>query len=301
MVPGPDLRIFLHSCRLGVGQGAFCLRRPPAPWCWRVVSITQNPLLFKAWSRCALLKSVFRPGPASPRRGELPVFPANTRGGVGYGPGGPLALRILRENGIVPVVVGTEPGHRARAARTGSRVVNGDAGPTVKYSARGLQSANAFPHHPGRRPGAGIHLGRPRVNPDIRVFIHTTYLREAESCSGRAARCFGEGEVAQSMSLLMRDWGPPTQVDRERRRNRWEQPARPRASAAPSVEPLPGVRRRSACGPAGSRVTIRQPRPGPHGLRAPIPCGETPAARARSASGPAGIPPHGCRARGTHG
>lgn len=74
------------------------------------------------------------------------------------------------------------------------------------------------------RPGRGNRGSRPRLNPNLRILVHTTYLRVAENLKseGVSAVFSGEREVAVAMTEhLMRDFGATDeQIDRERRKLR---------------------------------------------------------------------------------
>lgn len=212
---------------LGVGLGLLPPEASSALVMAAVVSITLNPLLFKAVEPLSRwLKKRF-PGPVRrPAPGELPVFPAEHHVVVvGYGPVGRSLCRILRENGIEPVVVELNLDTVRELREQGAAVVYGDATNSEILRHAGLQSAKAFLITPVGVPAREAISAAREVNPDIRVFIHTTYLREAERLRREGGTVFsGEGEVALAMStFLMRDLGATDeQVDRERRRIRLE-------------------------------------------------------------------------------
>ncbi|WP_353118163.1 cation:proton antiporter [Nitratidesulfovibrio sp.] len=104
------------------------------------------------------------------------------------------------------------------------RPVHGDATQAEILRHAGLEEAEALIISSAAAPAREIIEVARGVNPDARILIHTTYLREAEALrAGGAEVVFsGEGAVALSLStFLLRELGATDeQVEAERRRIR---------------------------------------------------------------------------------
>ena len=183
---------------------------------------------------------------------------------IGYGPVGRAIARILRDNDMDVVVVemnidtvrelhelaeleaahlnaqdeaddgragdaaggdasdnsGSSAGHPLRPLHA----VHGDATQAEILRHAGLEDAEALIISTATAPAREIIEVARGVNPDVRILIHTTYLREAEALrAGGAEVVFsGEGAVALALStFLLRELGATDeQVETERRRIR---------------------------------------------------------------------------------
>jgi len=146
---------------------------------------------------------------------------------VGYGPVGRTLVRLLQENGIEPTVIelNLETVHRLR--EDGVRAVYGDVTHKETVQAAGTAQAIAFILSAAGMRGSeeAIRLAR-EINPKVRVFARTMYLREVPALykAGADAAFAGEGEVALAMTefILRRLGASAEQIDRERERIREE-------------------------------------------------------------------------------
>ncbi len=146
---------------------------------------------------------------------------------VGYGPVGRTVVRLLRENSVEPTIIelNLETVRQLRAA--GIPAVYGDATRPESLKGAGIERAivlvlSATNLHSGPEI---IRLAR-ELNPAVRVFARTNYLREMPGLkkAGADVTFADEGEVALSMiELLLRQLGATgEQIDRERDRIRNE-------------------------------------------------------------------------------
>jgi len=142
---------------------------------------------------------------------------------VGFGPVGRIVVRLLQENEIRPRIVemNIETIHELRGQ--GIDAVHGDATRRDTLVASGAGHAGSLIVSVGGMTGAEetIRLVR-ELNPDIRVLVRTTDLREAAAmrAAGADVAFSGEGEVALAFTeAILRDLGAtPEQIERERAR-----------------------------------------------------------------------------------
>jgi CPA2 family monovalent cation:H+ antiporter-2 len=212
-----------------------------------ILSITANPLLYKLvdpaeqwlarrprlWARL-----VARSKARLPDDGPAPQADPDHRAVVvGYGPVGRTVCRLLRENDIEPTVIEMNVDAVRRLRDQGVPAVYGDAAHPDTLKAAGVATAAAL-----ILSSAGMHRSTEvirlaqRLNPGVRVFGRTAYVREmaALRACGAEAVFSGEGEVALAMTVaLLRSLGAtPEQIDRER--------DRVRAELIGPAEPTPG-------------------------------------------------------------
>jgi CPA2 family monovalent cation:H+ antiporter-2 len=204
-----------------------------------VVSILLNPWLYQAvppilaWLQG---KGLIRaPAPGS---GEaLPVDAARHRAVVvGYGPVGATLCRILRDNGIEPVVVEMNIETVRSLAASGLPVVHGDAASREILLHAGIRSAQSLLITASEAAASEIVAAALDLHPGLRIVSRAGYLRDAASQrqAGAQAVFSGEGEIALSMSTyLLHELGATDeQIDRERDRVRREL-FEPDSAAAP--------------------------------------------------------------------
>jgi monovalent cation:H+ antiporter-2, CPA2 family len=216
-----------------------------------MISISINPILYRLVDKVEE-RAKRRPGLSKwlvGRRGRAaiagsapdgPMAPVTEHRAVvvGYGPVGCTVARLLRENSVEPTIVelNLETVRQLRAA--GFRAVYGDATRPEALKEAGVEGSIVLVLSAMNVRGNPeiIRLAR-ELNPDIRVFARTNYLREtADLKRAHADVTFAdEGEVALSMiEVLLRQLGATAeQIDRERDRIRREFFGGP-----PSVEPL---------------------------------------------------------------
>ncbi len=210
-----------------------------------IVSISINPLLYQLvdpLERWVLRAAPFLnspPKPESAPTADIHSAPASAAADiersavrytavlVGYGPVGRTVGRLLKENGLSPVVIELNLETVRRLRAEGISAVYGDATHMATLQAAGVGHAIALILGAAGMHGAPeiIRLAR-ELNPKLRVFARTAYLHEvAELREAGASVVFsGEGEIALGMTEnILRQLGATAeQIDRERDRIREE-------------------------------------------------------------------------------
>jgi CPA2 family monovalent cation:H+ antiporter-2 len=157
--------------------------------------------------------------------GTSPLLPRYRSVVVGYGPVGQTVTRLLRENDIEPTIIELNLEIVRRLREEGVRTVYGDASHRETLKSAGVDQAGSLILSASgiRASEELIRLAR-ELNPDIRIFARSAYLRELTALRRAGAdRAFsGEGEVALALTeALLRGLGAsPEQIDRERERVR---------------------------------------------------------------------------------
>jgi monovalent cation:H+ antiporter-2, CPA2 family len=197
-----------------------------------MISLALNPILYR-WTR-PLDRALAR----SPRvwrifnwSGKLQGIvgdvektdPVNRTVIVGYGPIGQMVGRLLREEGVQPVLVEMNVDTARRLRNEGYAVVYGDATRPEVLEAAGIRTARALViSGPTAEQRAEIIRLARKMNPNIRVLVHSSYLRDVPIMrdAGADGVFSGEGEVALAMIQdILSDLGAtPEQIDRERQR-----------------------------------------------------------------------------------
>jgi CPA2 family monovalent cation:H+ antiporter-2 len=187
-----------------------------------LVSIALNPLLFRLIEPLSRRVSTLPPGeltPLPPTRHDRAIV-------VGYGPVGRIVTRVLRENGLDPVVI--ELNHETVNAltREGIAAVYGDASQQSILELAGAERAVGLIFAAaGGPPEAVVRLAK-QLNPRIIVLARTTYLHERAELGSAGADVVvtAEAEVALAMAerLLNGLGASAEQLDRERARVRAE-------------------------------------------------------------------------------
>lgn len=145
---------------------------------------------------------------------------------VGFGPAGRLMSNILRRNhigvSVVEMNIDTVKGLKDEELQ----VIYGDARQADVLQAAGVGRAVGLIISSSSVSASQVAETARRMNPGIRLIVHTTYAREAcEFCRDDGAVAFsGEEEVAVSMAeYLLRELGATDeQIERERRSIRAE-------------------------------------------------------------------------------
>lgn len=105
----------------------------------------------------------------------------------------------------------------------GEKIIYGDATQREVLLHAGAEEAEGLIFSSSAPAGEIVEVAR-AINPNLRILVHTTYLRVAENLKseGVSAVFSGEREVAVAMTEhLMRDFGATDeQIDRERRKLR---------------------------------------------------------------------------------
>jgi len=185
-----------------------------------VVSITLNPALFKAVG--PLTKALGKFGLGSGPEQEPLVAPENTDRVivVGYGPVGRTLCRLLRANGITPVVIEMNVETVRELQTANQSAVYGDAGQGGVLERSGVAAAKGLIISvPTSSEDVVIREAR-RLNPRIEILARASYARDvgALRAAGADAVFAGETEIALSMTAhLLRELGATQeQIDRER-------------------------------------------------------------------------------------
>ncbi len=146
---------------------------------------------------------------------------------VGYGPTGSTVARLLRENGIEPVIIELNPDNLGRLRADGFSCAYGDALQRETLKVAGVENAVALILRSAGMHGSEevIRLAR-ELNPEIRIIARANYLRDISALKrvGADEVFSGEGEVALNMTELILNYlgATPEQIDRERERIRSE-------------------------------------------------------------------------------
>ncbi|MRR59013.1 MAG: sodium:proton exchanger [Deltaproteobacteria bacterium] len=137
---------------------------------------------------------------------------------VGYGPTGSTVARLLRENGIEPVIIELNLNNLKRLRDDGFACAYGDAlhGETLKGA--GVENAVALVLSSAGMQGSKevIRLAR-ELNPAIRIIARANYLRDVPALKSVGAdEVFsGEGEVALNMTdMILEHLGEVAPVSR---------------------------------------------------------------------------------------
>lgn len=190
-----------------------------------IVSITLNPLLYRAARPLERLLSRLVSGPSAGDGGEPPSAADSPHRAVvvGYGPVGQTVTQLLLDNGIEPVVIelNIETVRRLRAFDV--RAVYGDASRPEILSQAEIGRARHLLLTAAAGAAEGEIVRRAReLNPDIRVVARTQHVQEvpAMRAAGATDVFSGEGEVALAMttSILSHLGATDDQIDRERSR-----------------------------------------------------------------------------------
>jgi CPA2 family monovalent cation:H+ antiporter-2 len=194
-----------------------------------LVSITLNPMLFKTVGPATrwLESKGLAPARSEDEEDVHPTAQDQHRVVVvGYGPVGRTLSRILRDNSIEVVVIDMNLDTVQQLRAQGESAVFGDATQHEILRHAGVENAQGLIVSSFTVAAREVVDAAKELNPTLRVFTHTTYLREAEAlrASGAMAVFSGEGEVAMAMAVyLLKELGAtPEQVDNERQRIRQE-------------------------------------------------------------------------------
>jgi CPA2 family monovalent cation:H+ antiporter-2 len=178
-------------------------------------ALARSPRLWRIFNRNAKLSDVIGDG-------SKPA-PENQTVIVGYGPIGQMVARLLREEGVQPVLVELNVDTARRVRGEGYPVVYGDATHPEVLEAAGIHEARALViSGPTAEQRAEIIRLARNMNPNIRVLVHSSYLKEVPIMrqAGADEVFSGEGEVALAMiQYILGVLGATSeQMDRERRR-----------------------------------------------------------------------------------
>lgn len=122
---------------------------------------------------------------------------------VGYGPVGRVVDALLRDAGILTVVVETNMKSVESLSKAGHAAIFGDATRTDILDQAGLRRASylvvTLPHSSNR---AGLVQAARELNPNLRIIMRARYLAEGEGlrAAGSTRTVFEEGETGISMA-----------------------------------------------------------------------------------------------------
>jgi CPA2 family monovalent cation:H+ antiporter-2 len=203
-----------------------------------IASISINPLLYRSipgierWLKRHPRLWAVLDAPHQRRRAQLgvstggePAQDVPTVAVIGYGPAGRTLTRLLRDNGIQPVVIELNVDTHRRLREERISVVYGDAEHPDTLRAAGLSHAQALIISAAGLPGLPEIVRQARtINPAVQILARATYLSEQPAllAAGANAVFTSEGEVALAMTeaLLLRLGATPEQIERERERQR---------------------------------------------------------------------------------
>jgi CPA2 family monovalent cation:H+ antiporter-2 len=142
---------------------------------------------------------------------------------VGFGPTGRTVVRLLRENGIAPLVIELNMDAVRMLRQEGIEAIYGDATRVETLEAAGVDRAGSLIlGSAGMAHSADVIRAARGLNPQIRVLARAQYLRDvAELKAAGANQVYsGEGEVALAFieDILDTLGATPEQIDRERAR-----------------------------------------------------------------------------------
>jgi monovalent cation:H+ antiporter-2, CPA2 family len=192
-----------------------------------LVSITLNPLLFHLVEPVARR---LRGSTANDETNQSAIEPPQ-RGHdrtivVGYGPVGRIVTRVLRENGLDPVVIELNHLTVQELQQQGLRAVYGDASQQAILELAGAEHAVALIFAAAGSPPEAVVRMAKQLKPDILVLARVAFIHEQDELGSAGADVVitAEAEVALAMAerLLLTLGASPDQLDRERARVRTE-------------------------------------------------------------------------------
>jgi len=199
-----------------------------------IISITLNPLLYRAISPFVRWRSQRKGASGAATPVELALAhdearkTSDARGKhtavvVGGGPIGRTVTRLLRENGIHPVVIELNMETVRNLKADGIEAIYGDASHTATLVAAGVTRARGLIISVADLPGAEDAIRAARdLNPRIQILARTGYLRGVPAArqAGADVVFSGEGEVALALAtaILENLGATPEQIERERDR-----------------------------------------------------------------------------------
>jgi CPA2 family monovalent cation:H+ antiporter-2 len=188
-----------------------------------IVSITLNPLLYRAVGPLTRLLSRSKPEAAATLASESPAHRAIV---IGYGPVGQTLVRLLREHSIEPTVIELNHSTARELERAGVRVVHGDATQESILEHAGIRAVGTLVFAASGTPPEGIVRAARALNPELRILARSAYIREVEMAKAAGADVVvaAEAEVGFAMAehLLLELGATPEQLDRARERTRSE-------------------------------------------------------------------------------
>jgi CPA2 family monovalent cation:H+ antiporter-2 len=199
-----------------------------------IISITLNPLLFRAGSKIESWMDRHAPGLVNwinarafrlpDTEGEEPLPSGQSHAiVVGYGPVGQTVTRLLQENNIYVTVVELNVQTVKDLHAKGFRAKYGDASRIDTLLVAGVASADVLVISSSDfHEGLEVFQQVREQNPQIRIIARSIYLSEQKQMldAGADVVFSAEGEVALSVTeLILKQFGAtPDQIDKERNR-----------------------------------------------------------------------------------
>jgi CPA2 family monovalent cation:H+ antiporter-2 len=188
-----------------------------------LVSITLNPLLFRLLEPINKRLAAHTPGEVAV---ELGTSGRDRVLVVGYGPVGRIVTRVLRENGLDPVVIELNHETIHELQREGISSVYGDASQQAILELAGAERAVGLIFAAAGSPPEAVVRMTKQLQPNILVLARVAFLHESAELgqAGADVVIAAEAEVALAMAerLLMTLGASAEQLDRERARVRAE-------------------------------------------------------------------------------
>jgi CPA2 family monovalent cation:H+ antiporter-2 len=200
-----------------------------------MASIVLNPVAYRAigpierWMtarprlRARLNRTTSIPSDLAASRVEPPTEPSHRAVVIGFGPTGRTIVRLLRDNGIAPLVVELNMDAVRRLRSEGVDAIYGDATrPETLVAANVARAGTLILGSAGMANSAEVIRTARGLNPQIRVLARASYLRDVTTLKEAGANSVysGEGEVALAFieDILDSLGATPEQIDRERER-----------------------------------------------------------------------------------
>jgi CPA2 family monovalent cation:H+ antiporter-2 len=201
-----------------------------------IISIVLNPIAYRAirpidrWTlaRPGLRRLLDRSRPADVGEAHAASAGAAHRAiVVGYGPSGRTVTRLLRQNGIEPIVIDLNVDAVRELREGGFPAVYGDATHRDTLAKAGVADAdNLILTSAGMADSRETIRHAKDLNPDIHVLARAPYLRDLDALrqAGAETVISAEGEVGLALTeaIMHRLGATPEQIDHERERVRTE-------------------------------------------------------------------------------
>ncbi|MDB4989610.1 MAG: TrkA-N:Sodium/hydrogen exchanger [Myxococcaceae bacterium] len=188
-----------------------------------LITITLNPLLFRLVEPLSRRLGSAQPSElveVAPARGHDRVLV------VGYGPVGRIITRLLRDNGLDPVVIELNHQTVQELHKQGISAVYGDASQQAILELAGAQRAVGLIFAAAGSPPEAVVRMAKQLHPSILVLARVAFMHESAELGQAGADIViaAEAEVALAMAerLLMTLGATAEQLDRERARVRAE-------------------------------------------------------------------------------
>jgi CPA2 family monovalent cation:H+ antiporter-2 len=163
-----------------------------------IISIALNPSIYRRARRWSSSPA----GMAPPAPGERPPIDPNRCILVGYGPVGTIVHRLLEERGADVTVVDLNLDTVRRLRARGAAAIYGDVLRAGTLDEAGIATAGSLVLSADVEDAAEIIRQARLLNPDLRVLVRCTHLRDAAALrrAGAAVVAAGEAEVGVALA-----------------------------------------------------------------------------------------------------